>query len=324
MPYQPTFLSLMPTYECNLSCAHCCVPEGAAGDMSLDLALGCVNEAASAGITSVGFTGGEPMLRVKWVAEVTRAATSLGLEVDDLSTNGVWWSSRSELESALLMLREAGFAGGFHLSVDAFHAGAGSEMQAEFVRASLKVFGKVGNIGCAESRGHSPLSALSQLAKRLGATLVEESPTQGHLHLGEHTISYGRFPAAAVGQRSASLVSTGDEWFGDFDCFGHDSVLLDPAGGAHFCTGFAGLRAAPLCVGDATREWFAGVLSAAAELPLVELLCAEGPAGLRRVIEARSLNSFPRPWASPCAFCYHCLTDERLLSILEDAGIVAA
>lgn len=324
MPYRPTFLSLMPTYECNLSCAHCCVPKGAAGEMPLDLALGCVQEAASVGITSVGFTGGEPMLRGEWVTEVTRAAVSLGLEVDDLSTNGVWWTARGELEESLAGLREAGFRGGFHVSVDAFHAGAGSEQQAEFLRIARRVFGKMGDLNCAEGPGRSALPVLSQLAKRLGATLVEEGTAQGCLRGDGFLLPYHCFPAADVGQGGSGLVSTGVDWFGEFDCFGHDSVLLDPNGGAHFCTGFAGLRAAPLRVGDATREWFSAVLSGAAELPLVKLLCEEGPGGLRRVIASRLLNAFPRPWVSPCSFCYHCLTDERLLSVLQDEGIVRA
>jgi hypothetical protein len=46
------------------------------------------------------------MLDCDWVARVARAAADVGLEVDDLWTNGVWWSGPADLESAMLVLRD--------------------------------------------------------------------------------------------------------------------------------------------------------------------------------------------------------------------------
>jgi hypothetical protein len=322
MAYRPTFISFAPSYECNLACAHCCVPKGTADTLPLRVALDCVQEAPALGITAVGFTGGEPMLVCDWVAEVTREARRLQLEVNDLSTNGVWWEGLSDLERALATLKEAGFVPGFHLSVDAFHAGSGSGKQAEFVQAAVRVFGQTGNVSCAESPKHSATPALRRLGARLGGKVVEESDETGRLLWGDQEMPYFRFPVADVGQRSGVGVSTGSEWFGEFDCFGHDSVYVDPDGNAHFCLGFASYAARPLWLGRVGQDGMAQVISEAAENPLIRLLCAEGPAGLRRVIEEREPGAFDTPWVSPCAFCYHCLTDDRLGSVLNEAGIL--
>jgi hypothetical protein len=307
---------------CNLSCAHCCVPKTSDQQLPLDLALTCIREAAGLRITAVGFTGGEPMLVFEWVAEAVREAVRVGLEADDLSTNGVWWSHRDELEMRLRVLKVAGFAGGFHLSVDAFHAGAGGERQAEFIRAAIEIFGTAGSLSCAESPNHSAMPVIVELARHLDAEVTEESAETGHLDVGGVTVRYFRFPVAEVGQRAHVGVSTGAEWFGDFDCFGHDSVYVDPEGKARFCLGFATYAAPALCLGDVAQEGLAAVMSSAAADPLVELLCAEGPRGLRRVIEEGDPDAFLEPWSSPCSFCYHCLTDKRRVSVLREAGLV--
>ena len=320
--YRPTFISFAPSYACNLACAHCCVPSGSGDRLGSPVAVDCVREAPTLGITAVGFTGGEPMLVCEWVAEVVRAAREAGLEADDLSTNGVWWSEREEMESALELLRGAGLEGGFHLSVDAFHAGAGGQKQAEFVHACLEAYGTAGNLSCAEGPTHPALPAVRRLSGRLGADVVEESDEAGRLVLPHCEIPYSRFLVADVGQSSGVGVSTGCQWFGEFDCYGHDTILVDPSGEAHFCLGFASYAARPLWLGSVAQDGLSEVVLRAAENPLVRLLCSEGPAGLRRVILERNPGAFEESWASPCAFCYHCLTDKILCSILHEAGIL--
>jgi hypothetical protein len=323
MSYTPTTISFAPSYRCNLSCAHCCVPGEPERQLPTQVAIECVKDAPDLGITSIGLTGGEPMLDCGWVAMVTRAAADVGLEVDDLSTNGVWWSDAEELEKAMLGLRDAGFGGGFHLSVDAFHAESGGEKQAEFIRTALRVFGKPGNLNCAERPGRPAVPALGRLARRLGAEVVEESNESGRLVWGDAQVAYFRLAAADVGQRSGVGVSTGREWFGEFDCFGHDAVYVDPSGIAHFCLGFATYTARPLWLGSVERQGLAAVVSSSARRPLIRLLCTEGPHGLRRVIEERDPEVFPEPWASPCAFCHHCLTDAKTVAVLREAGVIA-
>lgn len=323
MPYQPTFISFAPSYRCNLSCAHCCVPSGSGDKLPLEVTFRCLREATDLGVTAVGFTGGEPMLVCDWVADATQEATRRGLEVDDLSTNGVWWSDVSDLEMRLETLKAAGFVGGFHLSVDAFHAEAGSEKQAKFVRAAIGVFGKAGNLSCAETPKHPAMTALRHLADRLDGEVVEEGEERGRLVLPGCEVPYFRFFVADVGQGSGVGVGTGVDWFGEFDCFGHDAVYVDPAGEAHFCLGFASYTARSLWLGSVAQEGLTQVVTTAAKNPLIQLLCAEGPAGLRRVIEEREAGVFEQPWQSPCAFCHHCLTDGRHSSVLREAGLLA-
>ena len=322
MPYRPTVLSFAPSYRCNLTCAHCCVPGRADGLLPLPLALDCVRQASLLGFRGVGFTGGEPLLVPDWVARVVQEAVARGLAASGVSTNGLWWTDLAHLRRVLMRLRRAGFGGSFHLSVDAFHPGAGGERQAQFLQSVLDVFNRTGTLNCAESPRHPALPVLERLARRLGADLVRDSPQRGRMRGPGWSIPFFRFPVAQVDQRARVGVTLGEHWFSREDCFGHDLLALDPAGRAYCCSGFACYRAPGLCLGEVTTGGLPAAQEAADRSPLLTLLAAEGPAGLRRVIEQYEPHAFPVPWPSACSFCYHCLTDHKLSYLLRQAGVL--
>ena len=58
--FRPNYLSFAGTYQCNLSCPHCCVPIEWEDRLDIATALTFLEDAHAAGIEILGFTGGEP------------------------------------------------------------------------------------------------------------------------------------------------------------------------------------------------------------------------------------------------------------------------
>src|SRR5687768_13778823 len=119
--FRPNYLSFAGTYQCNLTCPHCCVPIEWPDRLEIAVALRFLEDAAGQGIEVLGFTGGEPFLYPEFVIALTRRAAELGMRFDKVMSNGVWHDDETHLERVLSELREAGFSGKLGLSVDKFH-----------------------------------------------------------------------------------------------------------------------------------------------------------------------------------------------------------
>src|SRR5262249_53019901 len=139
--FRPNYLSFAGTYQCNLSCPHCCVPIEWPDRLEVSAALRFLESAHAEGIEIVGFTGGEPVLSPGVLFALTGRASELGLRFDKVQTNGVWFANEAELERQLTQLRDAGFSGKLGLSVDKFH-GAHTEQAATFCRVARQVFSR--------------------------------------------------------------------------------------------------------------------------------------------------------------------------------------
>ena len=76
------------TYKCNLKCKHCYLDAGARSnkELSTEEAIEVVDQLAAFGVTSLAFSGGEPLMR-KDFFEVARHAVDAGLYVS-MATNG--------------------------------------------------------------------------------------------------------------------------------------------------------------------------------------------------------------------------------------------
>src|SRR4051795_3228313 len=119
--FRPNYLSFAGTYQCNLSCPHCCVPIEWTDRLPIPVAIRFLEEAHAAGIDVLGFTGGEPFLYPEFLVAVTRRAAELSFRFDKVMTNGVWFRDAAHLEGVLGDLAAAGFTGKLGLSVDKFH-----------------------------------------------------------------------------------------------------------------------------------------------------------------------------------------------------------
>ncbi len=80
--FRPNYLSFAGTYQCNLSCPHCCVPIEWPDRLRIDVALRFLEDAHAYGIEVLGFTGGEPFLDPEYVIAASRGwAAAAGLSV---------------------------------------------------------------------------------------------------------------------------------------------------------------------------------------------------------------------------------------------------
>src|SRR5947209_1914148 len=137
--FRPNYLSFAGTYQCNLSCPHCCVPIEWPDRLDLGVALRFLEDAHAYGIRTLGFTGGEPFLYPEFIHAVCRRATALGFRHDKIITNGVWFRDAAHLEAVLGELVDAGFSGKLGLSVDKFHGMRTADL-AIFCRTARRLF----------------------------------------------------------------------------------------------------------------------------------------------------------------------------------------
>src|SRR5438270_10704548 len=133
--FRPNYLSFAGTYQCNLSCPHCCVPIEWPERLDIKVALRFLEDAHAYGIGIVGFTGGEPFLYPEFVHTLCRRAAVLGFRFDKVMTNGVWYRDEDDLDAVLGALAAAGYDGKLGLSVDKFH-GVQTDRVATFLRAA--------------------------------------------------------------------------------------------------------------------------------------------------------------------------------------------
>src|SRR6184192_4198904 len=109
--FRPNYLSFAGTYQCNLACAHCCVPIEWPDRLDIPTALRFLEDAHAEGVRTLGFTGGEPFLYPEFLLALTARASHLGFRFDKVMTNGVWHQDDSHAERVLTSLRDAGFTG---------------------------------------------------------------------------------------------------------------------------------------------------------------------------------------------------------------------
>src|SRR5205823_5636565 len=107
--FRPNYLSFAGTYQCNLTCPHCCVPIEWPERLDTATAVRFLEDAHGHGIQILGFTGGEPFLYPEFVHTVCRRAAELGFRFDKIITNGVWYRDQAHLEEVLNGLAAAGF-----------------------------------------------------------------------------------------------------------------------------------------------------------------------------------------------------------------------
>src|SRR5437773_11652596 len=76
--FRPNYVSFAGTYQCNLTCAHCCVPIEWPDRLDVGVALRFLEEARAFGVEVLGFTGGEPFLYPEFVVALTRRGGAPG------------------------------------------------------------------------------------------------------------------------------------------------------------------------------------------------------------------------------------------------------
>jgi hypothetical protein len=308
--FRPNYLSFAGTYQCNLSCPHCCVPIEWPDRLPLAVALRFLEDAHAYGIDMLGFTGGEPFLYPEFVCALCRRAAKLGFRFDKIVTNGVWFTDKAHLERVLTELAETGFTGKLGLSVDKFH-GIRTETLAEFCRVARRVFqqDRIISLSYASRRPDQGLEPVRALAAALGG-VVEWSELLGRYLLvsSELTMTLNWNHLAPV-ERAERLTGAWDgTWFQEDYCEGPGQALIvNPKGEVKPCCGFAS-DLDQLTIGNIHTDTVARIVRRARRHPYVGKVFREGLTAIRDEILARDPEALPGQTSNHCYFCWHVLT----------------
>ncbi|CAN5220083.1 hypothetical protein BH11PLA2_BH11PLA2_02980 [soil metagenome] len=309
--FRPNYLSFAGTYQCNLSCPHCCVPIEWKDYLDIGVALKFTEDARNEGLETLGFTGGEPFLYPEFLVAITTRAAQLGFKFDKLMSNGVWFETEKELRKVLKSLRDAGFTGKLGLSVDKFH-GIKTEKLAQYCRVARKVFDQdtIIALNYASRAPDQGLEPIHKLAKELDA-VVEYSPLLHRFLLvsDDFTMTLNWNHLANVERAEALPGSPWDgEWFKEDYCEGPGQALIvNPKGEVKPCCGFAS-DLDQLTIGNIHTDSVKSIIRKARNHPYVGKVFREGLTAIRDEILARDPGSLPEATSNHCYFCWHVLT----------------
>ena len=308
--FRPNYLSFSGTYQCNLTCPHCCVPIEWPDRLDIGVALRFLEEAHAEGIEVLSFTGGEPFLYPEFVVALTKRGAELGLRFDKVQTNGVWFRDRPHLLEILDQLRDAGFTGKLGLSVDKFH-GVHTKQAAEFCRVAREVFGR-DNIISLSYASRSPelgLEPVRQLAEDLGGVVDWSDWLRRYLLVTPELTIVTNWNHLAPVERAERFTGAWDgEWFEEDYCEGPGQALIvTPKGEVKPCCGFAS-DLEQLTIGNIYEHSVKQIVRQGRQHPYVGKVFREGLTAIRDEILAHDPGALPGATSNHCFFCWYVLT----------------
>jgi hypothetical protein len=309
--FRPDYLSFAPTYQCNLSCPHCCVPIEWTDRLDVSSALSFLEQCHGLGITRLGFTGGEPFLCPDFLVTISRRAAQLGFRFDKLMTNGVWFEDDQHLRDVLSRLRDSGFSGKIGLSVDKFH-GIHTDKLARFCRLVREIFASdtILSLSYASRTPHSGLEPIQRLAQALNA-VVEYSPLLGRYLLVSDSLTMTLcWNHLALVERAEKLPGQPWDgiWFEEDYCEGPGQALIvNPRGDVKPCCGFAS-DLDQLTIGNIYQDDVRTIIRRARRHPVVGTIFRHGLSALRDQILAENPYALPGATSNHCYFCWYILT----------------
>jgi pyruvate-formate lyase-activating enzyme len=308
--FRPNYLSFAGTYQCNLTCPHCCVPIEWPDRLDIAPALRFLEDAHAYGIRILGFTGGEPFLYPEFVHVLCRRAAVLGFRFDKIMTNGVWYEDHHQLQSGLGGLAAAGFSGKLGLSVDKFH-GVQTARLAGFCRTARRVFQR-DNIVSLSYASRSPgqgLEPVYKLAQELDGEVAWSDLLNRYLLVAPECTMTLNWNHLAPVERAEKLTGAWDgTWFVEDYCEGPGQALIvNPRGQVKPCCGFAS-DLDQLTIGNIHTDTVARIVRRARRHPYVGKVFREGLSAIRDEILARDPDSLPGATSNHCYFCWHVLT----------------
>lgn len=308
--FRPNYLSFSGTYQCNLTCPHCCVPIEWPDRLDISVALRFLEQAHAEGIETVAFTGGEPFLYPEFVIALTRRAAKLDMRFDKVQTNGVWHRDRAHLTEILTQLRDAGFTGKLGLSVDKFH-GKHTPRAAEFCRLAREVFGR-DNIVSLSYASRAPklgLEPVHELARELDGVVDWSEMLHRYLLVTPELTIVVNWNHLAPVERAEKLTGAWDgEWFEEDYCEGPGQALIvTPKGEVKPCCGFAS-DLEQLTIGNIHHDSVSAIIKRARRDPYVGKVFREGLTAIRDEILARDPDALAGKTSNHCFFCWYVLT----------------
>jgi organic radical activating enzyme len=311
LEFRPNYLSFAGTYQCNLSCPHCCVPIEWPDYLDIPTAIRCLEESHSAGIEILGFTGGEPFLYPEFLFALTRRAAELGFRFDKMMSNGVWFRDESHLTDVLTQLKDAGFTGKLGLSVDKFH-GMDIGKLAMFCRVARKVFDRdtIVSLSYASRSPDKGQEPIQRLAKELGGVIAWSDLLKRYLLVSDDLTMTMNWNHLATVERAEGLAGNPWDgiWFEEDYCEGPGQALIvNPRGEVKPCCGFAS-DLDQLTIGNIYTDSVETIIKNGREHPYVGKVFRDGLTRIRDEILARDPDALPAATSNHCYFCWYVLT----------------
>jgi organic radical activating enzyme len=308
--FRPNYLSFAGTYQCNLTCPHCCVPIEWPDRLDINVALRFLEDAHRNGITLLGFTGGEPFVYSEFVIAVTRRAAELGFRFDKIVTNGVWFQSKKQLREVLTDLRNAGYAGKLGLGVDKFH-GIRTDDLVTFCKTARSVFQRdnILSLAYASRDPHVGLEPVHRLAQALDAVVEWSELLHRYLLVSADLTMTLNWNHLAPVERAEKLGDSWDGvWFDEDYCEGPGQALIvNPKGEVKPCCGFAS-DLDQLTIGNIHEHTVKQIIQRGRDHPYVGKVFKKGLSAIRDEILARDPDSLPGVTSNHCFFCWYVLT----------------
>lgn len=308
--FRPNYLSFAGTYQCNLTCPHCCVPIEWPDRLDIDAAVAFLEDAHRYGIRILGLTGGEPFLYPDFVMAICRRAGQLGFRFDKIMTNGVWFKDHVHLQTVLQDLVDTGFNGKLGLSVDKFH-GVATDSLTKFCQTARKVFARdtIISISYATRAPDQGLELVRALAEQMDGVIEWSDLLHRYLLVTpELTITLNWNHLAPVERAERLTGSWNGAWFGEDYCEGPGQALVvNPRGEVKPCCGFAS-DLDQLTIGNIYRDRVKQIVRRARKHPYVGRVFREGLTSIRDEILARDPHALPGATSNHCYFCWYVLT----------------
>jgi len=298
-------LHLAYSFACNLSCDHCifrCGPDDRR-TMGVRRAKAFIDQAGQAGIRTIVFTGGEPLLHPRALRSLIHHAAEQGMK-SALITNAAWASSGIETKECLADLKEIGLAS-ITLSTDRYHL---LEVPLEKLQNALDASREIGLRATVKIArlGHDPVAEGLYRSLKSNSTRV----------LVQEISPLGR----ATALRSAVKLKSATSFAGP-GCF-TPPVLL-PDGNLLTCCNLPArdMRPTdyPFVLGSVEKESLGSLLDRRSRDPILTVLRSKGPSTLAALLARREPaveKAGQIPYHSGCDLCFHLfckLRDKRLL-----------
>jgi MoaA/NifB/PqqE/SkfB family radical SAM enzyme len=308
--FRPNYVSFAGTYQCNLSCPHCCVPIEWEDRLPIEVALRFLDDAHQQGIGRIGFTGGEPFVYPAFVIALTRRAAELGFKFDKVMTNGLWYHDEAHLSSVLSALRDAGFTGKLGMTVDKFH-GADITRLATFCLTARKVFDRdtILSLSYASRAPDQGRELIRRLADALGGVLEWSDLLKRYLVVSpDLTMTLNWNHLAPVERAEKFQGGWDDQWFQEDYCEGPGQALIvTPKGEVKPCCGFAS-DLDQLTIGNIHTDSVEQIIRQGREHSYVGKVFSEGLTAVVDEILARDPNALPGKSSNQCYVCWYILT----------------
>lgn len=307
--FRPNYLSFAGTYQCNLTCPHCCVPIEWTDRLDIATAVRFLEDAHQNGIRLLGFTGGEPFLYPEFVITLTRRAAKLGFTFDKIVTNGVWYQDECRLQTVLTDLQDAGFTGKLGLGVDKFHGIRTADL-VTFCKTARRIFGRdnILSLAYASRNPHAGLEPVHMLARELDAVVEWSDLLHRYLLVSPELTMTLNWNHLAPVERAEKLGADWDgEWFEEDYCEGPGQALIvNPRGDVKPCCGFAS-DLDQLTIGNIYKDNVKQIIQQGRDHPYVGKVFKKGLTAIRDEILARDPDALPGATSNHCFFCWYVL-----------------